>query len=136
MRSLLLLALAALSLPAAAQITASTEAPVRGEPIQLTFDAPVDTFTVTYRPGAVTATSESIATGGLTTVTWTPERAGVVQIGADGATQNLSVRFTRAPIPGLLVMLVAGLVLFGGAAGAMSLMLRGDSLPDEPRFDS
>lgn len=122
MRTLLLL-VALVAPAAAAQISASTQAPVRGEPMQLTFAAPVDSFSVTYRPGAVTAHTETLATGGAQTVTWMPARAGVVQVAAGEATQNLSVRFRGAPALGILVMVVAGLILFGGAALAMRLLL-------------
>lgn len=129
MRVLLLAALLAgvLAGPTAAQITPSTDAPTVGEPLTLTFDAPVDTLTVTFRPGAAASTvrTQHIVLGGQTSYTWTPERAGVVQVAANGATQNLSVRFTSLPGLGVLIMVLAGLILFGGAAWATSLLLQG-----------
>ena len=131
MRPLLLLGVlatgAVLAGPAAAQITSSTEAPVVGEPLTLRFDAPVDTLTVTFRPGAAASTvrTERVVLGGQTSYTWTPTQAGVVQVAANGATQNLSVRFTSLPALGLLIMVLAGLILFGGAAYATALLLRG-----------
>lgn len=119
---LALVAAAMCALPAAAQITPSTETPVVGQPLTLTFDAPVDTLTVTYRPGGVTESAETIPVGG-TAAEWTPREAGVVQVAAGDASQSLSVRYASAPVSGLLVMALAGLVLFGGAAWAMRMLL-------------
>ena len=116
--------LALLAAPAAAQDVVSVEpaAPVRGEPVRVTFSEPVDSVTVTYRPGAVTARTETF-TPGATSFEFTPRRAGVVAVAAGDAATSLSVRFTRAPLPGLLVMIVAGLILFGGAAVSMRALL-------------
>ncbi|MEL6616473.1 MAG: hypothetical protein AAFQ43_12095 [Bacteroidota bacterium] len=126
--SLAPLALAvALALPASAQITASTDAPVVGQPLTLTFGEPADTLTVTYRPGSVASTDDVIVLGGVTSTEWTPEAAGVVQVAVGEASQSLSVRYENAPASGLLVMVLAGLVLFGGAAFAMRSMMGGST---------
>ncbi len=136
MRNLILILALFAALPATAQIVSSTEAPVRGATIELTFPAVVDSFTVTYRPGAVTARTEVFATNGLLTVGWTPKRAGVVQISTDDDSKNLSVRFSSSPILGILVMVVAGVILFGGAAVAMRMLLSDGAKVEAPRFDS
>jgi len=130
--SLLLLAL--LAAPALAQTVVSVEpeAPTRGEPVTVTFDAPADSVTVVYRPGAVTATTETF-TPGAATFTFTPEVAGVVQVSAGGSSQSLSVRFQSAPIWGLVVMILAGLILFGGAGVALRALLSdGHALEIDP----
>lgn len=132
----LLLALIIAAAPASAEITSSTDAPVRGQAIQLTFAEPINSFTVTYRPGAVTAHDEVVSVPNARTVSWTPQRAGVVKIAAGDDTKNLSVRFTGAPATGILVMLVAGIILFGGAGLSLRMLLsNGKELPP-PHFDS
>ena len=58
MRFLLLSALltaSAFSVHAQDVVSVTPDAPTRGEPVTITFSAPVDSVTVTYRPGAVTA---------------------------------------------------------------------------------
>ncbi len=119
--SLLLVLLAA---PLAAQDVVSVEpaAPVRGEPVRVTFSAPVDTVRVTYRPGALSAHTETF-TPGAASFEFTPERAGVVSVAAGDATKSLSVRFKEAPLGGLVVMVLAGLILFGGAAISLRALL-------------
>ncbi len=128
-----------LALPVAAQpITPSTEKPVVGVPMTLRFDAPVDTVFVTYRPNSAVARRDTVRLGESASMKWTPERAGVVQIGLpSGASQNLSVRFSETPLSGILVLIVAGLILFGGAAWAMAKLFSGgaprlvpEDLPD------
>lgn len=110
--------------PAAAQEIVSVEpdAPTRGERVRVTFSEPVDSVRVTYRPGAITATSETF-TPGAATFEFTPTRAGVVSVAAGEASQSLSVRFRGAPLAGLVVMVLAGLVLFGGAAVSLRALL-------------
>lgn len=121
---LLLLSLVVLAAPAAAQDVASVEPelPVVAEPVRVTFSEPVDSVTVTYRPGSVTSTSETFAPGAAT-FEFTPSQAGVVSVSAGGASRNLSVRFRDTPALGLLVMIGAGLVLFGGAAVSLRALL-------------
>lgn len=134
MRCLLLL-LALVALPAAAQNVVSVvpAAPVRGEPIVVTFDAPADTVTITYRPGAVTARVETL-TGVGETFEFTPARAGVVAVAAAGGTpRSLSVRFVSSPLSGIAVMILAGLILFGGAAIALrALLADGHAIETDP----
>lgn len=126
-----LLALAAL--PAGAQpITLSPEIPVVGQEMTLRFEAPVDTVFVTYRPNSAVARRDTIRIGEAASMRWTPSRAGVVAISLpDGTRQNVSVRFTKTPLSGLVVLLVAGLILFGGAGWAMRMLFAGGA----PRFD-
>lgn len=132
---LLLALVAAAPLGAQDVVGVAPEVPVRGEPVRITFSAPADTATVTYRPGAITAVTETF-TPGASTFEFTPERAGVVSVSGGGAGQNLSVRFQRAPASGLLVMLVAGLILFGGAGVSLrALLADGHRIePDDTTF--
>lgn len=128
--------LAVLAAPTAwAQISVSPEAPVRNQPVTVTLDAPADELLVTYRPNSGISVSETVPVSG-TAATWTPSRAGVVALAtADGATRNVSVRFDETPISGLLILIVAGLVLFGGAALAMRALLSGPAATTEETME-
>ena len=123
MRALSLL-LALLAAPLGAQEVLSVEPlqPTRDEPVTVTFSEPVDTVAVTYRPGAITAHTETF-TPGAAVFEFTPSRAGVVSVAAGDAAQSLSVRFRGAPLSGIVVMVLAGLILFGGAALSLRTLL-------------
>lgn len=135
--SLLLLALLAASASAQDVASVAPAAPVRGEPVLVTFEAPADTVTVTYRPGAVTARTETF-TGVGETFEFTPERAGVVAVAAAGGSpKSLSVRFVSSPLAGIVVMILAGLILFGGAAISLRALLSdGHRIEPELRPDT
>ena len=122
MRLLPLLLLLAAPLAAQDVVSITPEQPTRGEPVTVTFSEPVDSVTVTYRPGAITAHTETFAPGAAS-FEFTPTRAGVVSVAAGDAAQSLSVRFRGAPISGIIVMVLAGLVLFGGAAVSLRALL-------------
>ena len=127
----LLLALA-LAAGADAQITTSPDVIVRGQPVAVTFAQPTDSLLVTYRPNSGIAFEEVVPASGAT-ATWTPSRAGVVALATPGgASQNVSVRFDRTPLSGLIILILAGIVLFGGAAYAMRALLSEDASPDLP----
>ncbi len=123
MRLLFLSALLAVASASAQDVVSVDPAvPTIGEPVTVTFSAPVDSVTVTYRPGAVTAFTETF-TPGAAAFTFTPERAGVVSVAAGEASQSLSVRYVGVPLSGLIVMILAGVVLFGGAGLALRALL-------------
>ena len=121
--------LAAVAPAAAAQSVVSPDVPVRGERVTVTFEAPVETAQVIYRPGSVAADTVELPASGQT-VSFSPAQAGVVRVEAGGTSVPLSVRFPSPPLSGLIVMIGAGLVLFGGAAFAMRALLAGGELPD------
>ncbi|PAP77777.1 hypothetical protein [Rubrivirga marina] len=118
----LLLLLAAAPLAAQSVLSVTPEQPTRGEPVTVTFSEPVDSVTVTYRPGAITAHAETF-TPGTAAFEFTPTRAGVVSVASGDAAQSLSVRFVGTPVSGLVVMILAGLILFGGAALSLRALL-------------
>lgn len=128
LRASALLVLCLASMPSRAQsITITPEIAVVGQETMLRFGAPVDTLFVTYRPNSVVAQRDTIRVGGFNSVRWTPKRAGVVRLALPGgANQNVSVRFTEAPLSGLLILIGAGLILFGGAIFSMRALLSGE----------
>lgn len=140
MRSLLLLFLC-LAAPVFAQDADAPEAPtatridvfpeklVVGDKSSLSFDAPVQTVVVTYRPNSAIPLVDTVHVGGFESIRWTPERAGVVRVAVPGGpSRNLSVRFAALPVAGIVVLILAGLILFGGAAWAMYKLLS-DGMP-------
>ncbi len=132
MRPLLLFALLASAAGAQDIVSVTPDAPTRGEDVTVTFSEPVDSVMVTYRPGAVTATTETF-TPGTSTFTFTPVKAGIVSVASGDASQSLSVRYVGTPIAGLIVMILAGLILFGGAGLALrSLLSDGDRIAIDP----
>jgi len=118
---------------AAQDIDAGSELtlPVAGVPYRLSVPAGTDTVYVTYRPGSNVEIQEVLDAGGERTVSWTPLRAGVVRVTTAESSETLSVRFDRTPLPGVLVMVVAGLILFGGMVYALRKLLASDDVsPD------
>lgn len=93
-----------------------------------------------YRPNSETAhTADLGVTDAAGRVEWTPDDAGVVLLEAGDpaapvAQHRVSVRFGGFPPLGLLVMAVAALLLFGGAALGFAWLMRAPRpLPaDEP----
>ena len=132
MRCLLLLLALGFAASADAQITTSPDVIVQGQPVAVTFAEPTDSLVVTYRPNSGIAFEEVIPVSGTST-TWTPTRPGVVALATPaGASQNVSVRFSETPLSGLIILILAGVVLFGGATIAMRALLSEDDLPDLP----
>lgn len=151
----LALALACAAVPGFAQATGPAEAPsivtddpfpLRGETTSVGVEGadgrPVAgvEMRALYRPNSETAHTAVLGrTGADGRVDWTPDDAGVVLLeagpeGAPTATERVSVRFGGFPPLGLLVMVVAALLLFGGAALGFSWLMSGpEPLPaDEP----
>lgn len=130
MRLLPFLLLAVLLPASAAQpITVSPVKPVAGQEATIQFDAPVDSLFVIFRPGAAVDSRDTVFVGGRSELRRAFERAGVVRLTAirasgERVSQNVSVRFREIPVRGILVLSLAGLILFGGAAFAMASLLR------------
>jgi hypothetical protein len=131
-----------LALPVRAGIDTTPAVPTKGEPSLITVTdadgnpvtgAPVDAV---YGPGSEVSRNETVGTTDARgTVTWIPTGAGIVSIQAAAAdstaiSANLSVRFDGLPIPGLLIFILAGVILFSGIIrGFRSL---GDAPPALP----
>jgi|GEM_PF-4580448 len=111
----LFILIACLEQSATAQYIETNDALYVGAPTTLSLPAATDTVHITYRPGSRIATTDSFPVAGATW-TWTPREAGVVMISTpEGGAQNVSVRFNQTPWQGVMILLLAGGVLFGGA---------------------
>ena len=132
-----------LSLPAtvlAREITLSTSPPVEDEALTLILvaeDAPACRLKVIYRPNSETAKEEEVgAFRGDGTIQWTPSAPGIASLQAVGpdnevlVSENVAIRFSGIPAYGVLVMVLAGILLFGGAGVSLRLALR-ESLDTE-----
>lgn len=100
--------------------------PTVGKRTVITLGIPADKITFIYQPDAPVARKVTLETNGRLEVDWTPEKAGVVTIKAGKASKDVSVRFDGTPIGGLIMMLLAGLVLFGGVAVCMTVLFKGE----------
>lgn len=132
----LALALAAAVPAAAVEIELASDSPLRGEPVAVTVsddgaplaDARVEAH---FRPNSQTARREELPpTGPDGRVEWTPTEAGIVTLsvldpggGAPLASVNTAVRRGYFPASGIAVMVTAGLLLFGGAAVGLKMLL-------------
>lgn len=129
---------------AAPVIVAEDPYPLRGETTEIRVEGadgqplPGVALRARYRPNSETAhTAELGATDAAGRVAWTPDDAGVVLLEAGDtaaplAQHRVSVRFGGFPPLGLLVMAVAAVLLFGGAAlGFAWLMSAPEPLPAE-----
>ena len=134
---LALLVTAALAMPApAAELATADRYPLRGETTTITVTddggSPMAGLEIEalYRPNSVTARTETIATTGPDgSVSWTPRDAGIVALTArrgdeQVALQNIAVRFGSFPASGIAILLLAGILLFGGAAYGFRALLR------------
>lgn len=79
----------------------------------------------TYRPGSNIPHEVALGTAGEDgRLAWTPEQAGLVTVSAtapaagelaeETSSVNLSVRHAGTPVGGLVIMLLAGIILYGG----------------------
>jgi len=98
-------------------VTADDGAPVAGAAVE-----------AVYRPGSKVSRSETLGTTGPDgRLTWTPDGAGIVSLQTSGEGQpalstNLSVRFRGVPLSGLVILLGAGVILYGGVIWGFRLL--------------
>ena len=138
---LTLLAVAALSLPATAQIqfepqpleagAEAPDAPVQGHPVRIVLEEPTEFVQVVWRPNSAIPDTVSLDPQG-TSFLWTPTRAGVATVITSAGSQNVSVRYDQFPGSGILVLVLAACILFGGAGFAMGKLLSDDAPPALP----
>lgn len=138
MRRILLPILTALTLAPAAAIAVELSVdpvyPVRGKDALIAViheGQPVSgaTVRVTYRPNSeVLREAEVGVTDASGHLTWSPDDAGMAELAVEtpegSASRSVSVRFPGPPIQGILVLLMAGLILFGGNIRLVSRTLK------------
>lgn len=114
--------------PARAQYVDANKIFTAGQPVSVSVPQ-ADTLIITYRPGSNIADIQTVAvSGGM--YQWTPTEAGLVSLATPGgAAQTVSVGFSGFPVQGLIVFIIAGSILFGGALYA-SVNLFGKSSPE------
>ena len=121
---------------AQAQIELSNDKPAVDEIITVTLAEPATELMVTYRPNSgVVAKIPITLAEASTTFTWTPDRAGIATLSAGSASKNVSIRFSSFPFLGLLIMLGAAGILFGGALFAFRVLFR-DGQGSTASYDS
>lgn len=103
--------------PAYAQYADADQVFVAGHPVTLTIpDA--DSLIITFRPGSNIAETQVVPVT-EPNFKWIPREAGIVSLKTPGGpAQTVSVRFNSFPVPGFIVLIIAGGILFGGAAYA------------------
>lgn len=125
--------------------------PLRGELLSLTVTEegiaqPGVVVEVLYRPNTQTSRTETLApTDARGTTSWTPSDPGLVTLTASRelpggevktvASRNVAVRFGGFPPSGIAIMLIAGLMLFGGALFGFWLLMK-DDLPSSLETES
>lgn len=137
----LLLALLAAGPAAAQSIQLNQPFPLQGTPVMLMVTgedgellAGVE-LSALYRPNSETSHTEVIGTTDFAgQVQWTPTAAGIVTLSAGPSSEpvasaNVAVRFGAFPPQGLAIMLLAGVLLFGGAGLGFARMLGGPPAP-------
>ncbi|MHC4944563.1 MAG: hypothetical protein ACYTG7_16215 [Planctomycetota bacterium] len=124
----------ALALPAKEVLVFADPVLVKGEAhvLSLTVDVPEEVFlSVIYRPNSATEMKEDPAPfseEGM--ITWTPQAAGIATLTVlDGAgetitSEDVSICYSGIPASGILTMILAGVLLFGGAAFSLTMALR------------
>jgi len=110
--------------------------PEEGKPLVLCLkDAdPLDaTLTVIYRPNSATEKVDDSGPFPLDAegrVQWVPQSPGIATLavldreGKTVAQSDVAIRFAEVPLAGIVVMVLAGLLLFGGAGYSLVLALR------------
>lgn len=98
---------------------------------------------VVYSPTSETSTEEEVgrfSTDG--TVTWSPSRFGIATLSARDdagqvvAAENAAILFAETPGTGVLVMIFAGVLLFGGAAFSLRSVLASGVPEQLPPIDT
>lgn len=134
---------------AAGEIALDADYPLRGEATVVTVTgdggAPAAGAVVEalYRPNSQTSHSETLPPAdGAGQVRWVPEDAGIVTLtahppgaGAETpplATVNVAVRYGGFPGRGVVIMVIAGVLLFGGAALGFWLLLSAPPAVEPP----
>jgi hypothetical protein len=118
----------------AGEILVEGSFPIVGEPMVLSVSGIAKpenhTLRVVYAPNSETQTAEEsgrLSTDG--TIAWNPARFGIATLtvtddaGSTVATENVAILPAETPAGGVLVMIFAGVLLFGGAGWSLRSVL-------------
>lgn len=120
-----LISLMVLNYHTLAQIDIDPVEPVKGEEVSVRLENPSSFLFISYRPNSTVARMDTIkANPPVNHFIWTPEYAGVVRLSTSDAARNVSVRYAGVSWTGILVMILAGVILLGGATISMIMLFR------------
>jgi len=109
--------------------------PTRGEPTKILIhpkegeDCQQAQLFVTRRPNSKTEKVKNLGTPSATcTIDWIPEDVGItklaIKVGNEKVVEkNVSVRFEKNPASGSIILIVAGIILYGGIVYAFKINL-------------
>jgi len=109
-----------------AQIKLSTATPEEGQTVKINLEQPDSMVIITYRPNSAVTTRDTLkATPLASSFEWTPQSAGIANLSTTNqGSLNVSIRFRGLSVSGIAVMIIAGGLLFGGAAFAFRLLFK------------
>lgn len=127
----------------AGQVTVTDPYPMRGRPTEVvvTGDDGIGiagaVVRITYRPNSMVTRIDSLGPTDVRGATeWVPTDAGISTLrasleGAEIAARDVSIRFDRFPLQGIIVMIVAFCALFGGATVSLVMLFRSTDKSEE-----
>ena len=106
--------------------------PVAGQETTIRLEGTTDRLRFTYQPESPVAEVIEVPTHGQLLFRWKPKKAGIVMVEAyhgdtAAGVAKVSVKFDGIPITGLVICLLAGTILFGGAYLFLRALLVGDT---------
>lgn len=115
------------------QVELSEPMPIKGEPVTITLPQPRQRLMVRYRPNSSLASVDTLYSEIPTErFQWEARQAGIARIFTEDASgqilesRNVSVRFRGVSTGGLIVMILAGCVLFGGVIFSFRILFQKD----------
>ncbi len=113
-----------------ATLVVEEDYPVLGEGVNVYITGHSDpqqvTLTVVYRPNSATTLEKAVGSfQGNGSLVWKPIAPGITTLvakGADGkkvTSKNVATRYPATPVSGVIVMVLAGILLFGGAGWSL-----------------
>jgi hypothetical protein len=89
-----------------------------------------------YRPGSRVESADTVGvTDPAGALEWMPRDAGLVTLqtagGGPAISRNLSVRYAGVPLPGLVIMILAGVILYGGVIRGFQTLKEPVPLPPD-----
>lgn len=117
--------------PLTAQIELSEPMPIKGQAVDITLPEPTQHLLVRYRPNSSLSTVDTLYSETPTShFQWEARQAGIATLFIEDAngrplhSHNVSVRFQGTSPGGIIVMVLAGIVLFGGAIFSFSILFK------------